>query len=259
MHASNRVSALRIFRGFAGDLKVCRRRSGDAGGPTAVEQDVLSDQHDAKVSARGARFTRRAEPTGGSDESFRVGLHVGQLLQPVPGGIGRVTELLARGLRHHVQLVPFAPGHSSSNDRASRRGWVARSMFEGAVFLRIEFSTSSGIELGRHGSCSTWTSVTLPASRCPRRARLWSSPSTTWHSFVIRRRSRNTGCRFHERALDVARKRASADHRAVGARSTGVARRGFRHERDPYRCARRVDAGSRKSRRTPERCSAPSV
>ncbi len=39
---------------------------------------------------------------------MRVGLHVGQLFQPVPGGIGRVTELLCAELPRRTDLVAFA-------------------------------------------------------------------------------------------------------------------------------------------------------
>ncbi len=42
---------------------------------------------------------------------MKVALHVGQLLQPVPGGIGRYARALMRGLpRHGVDVVPFAAG-----------------------------------------------------------------------------------------------------------------------------------------------------
>lgn len=42
---------------------------------------------------------------------LRVGLHVGQLLQRIPGGIGRYVGILARGLQAEgVSVVPFAAG-----------------------------------------------------------------------------------------------------------------------------------------------------
>lgn len=41
---------------------------------------------------------------------MRVGLHVGQLLQPVPGGIGTVTQTLWTRLPDVVDVVPFAAG-----------------------------------------------------------------------------------------------------------------------------------------------------
>lgn len=43
--------------------------------------------------------------------TLSVGLHVGQLLQPIPGGIGRYVGELARGLAGEgVRVVPFAAG-----------------------------------------------------------------------------------------------------------------------------------------------------
>ncbi len=41
---------------------------------------------------------------------LRVGVHVGQLLQPVPGGVGRVTEMLCAELPRHVDVVAFSSG-----------------------------------------------------------------------------------------------------------------------------------------------------
>lgn len=45
---------------------------------------------------------------------MRVGLHVGQLLQPVPGGIGTITQTLWTRLPDEVELVPFAAGSPRS-------------------------------------------------------------------------------------------------------------------------------------------------
>jgi glycosyltransferase involved in cell wall biosynthesis len=47
-------------------------------------------------------------------ERLRIGLHVGQLLQPVPGGIGRVTEMLCHELPRHASVVAFAGGPRSA-------------------------------------------------------------------------------------------------------------------------------------------------
>ncbi len=41
---------------------------------------------------------------------LRVGLHVGQLMQEIPGGIGRVTEMLCDELPKHADVVAFAAG-----------------------------------------------------------------------------------------------------------------------------------------------------
>ncbi len=46
-----------------------------------------------------------------SSDRLRVGLHVGQLLQPVPGGIGRYVERLLEHLpTAGVEVVPFSAG-----------------------------------------------------------------------------------------------------------------------------------------------------
>ena len=47
---------------------------------------------------------------------LRVGLHVSQLIHAIPGGIGRVTQLLCDELPKYVDVVPFAVG--SRHDRA---------------------------------------------------------------------------------------------------------------------------------------------
>ena len=47
---------------------------------------------------------------------LRIGVHVGQLLQRVPGGIGRVTEMLCDELPKHAEVLAF-----SSCPRGSRR------------------------------------------------------------------------------------------------------------------------------------------
>lgn len=53
---------------------------------------------------------------------MRVGLHVGQLLQPVPGGIGTLTQTLWIHLPDVVELVPFAAGSRRSHDALTRAG-----------------------------------------------------------------------------------------------------------------------------------------
>jgi len=52
------------------------------------------------------------DPTGRAKRltRVRVGLHVGQLFHRVPGGIGRVTELLCAELPRRAQVVAFASG-----------------------------------------------------------------------------------------------------------------------------------------------------
>ena len=61
---------------------------------------------------------------------MRVALHVGQLLQPVPGGIGRLPRTLLRGLpRYGVDVTPFAAGAAVSalpTDYVNLAGRTAR-------------------------------------------------------------------------------------------------------------------------------------
>jgi glycosyltransferase involved in cell wall biosynthesis len=52
---------------------------------------------------------------------LRVGVHVGQLVQAIPGGIGRVTEMLCDELPKHADVVAF-----SSCPRRARRALDAR-------------------------------------------------------------------------------------------------------------------------------------
>lgn len=55
---------------------------------------------------------------------MKVALHVGQLLQPVPGGIGRYVSSLAEALPEaDVDVVPFAAGASPARWSDSFRGY----------------------------------------------------------------------------------------------------------------------------------------
>lgn len=60
---------------------------------------------------------------------LRVGIHVGQLVQAIPGGIGRVTEMLCEELPKHADVVAF-----SSCPRRARAVFDAR--LGGAVEFR---------------------------------------------------------------------------------------------------------------------------
>jgi glycosyltransferase involved in cell wall biosynthesis len=60
---------------------------------------------------------------------LRVGIHVGQLVQAIPGGIGRVTEMLCDELPKHAAVVAF-----SSCPRRARAAFDAR--LGGAVEFR---------------------------------------------------------------------------------------------------------------------------
>ena len=67
-----------------------------------------------RLPGRGARRVERSDGRTGRrldhqravELTLRVGLHVGQLLQPAPGGIGTVTQTLWTHLPDVVELVP---------------------------------------------------------------------------------------------------------------------------------------------------------
>jgi glycosyltransferase involved in cell wall biosynthesis len=139
---------------------------------------------------------------------LRVGLHVGQLLQPVPGGIGRVTEMLCDELPRHTDVVAFAP----SADRA-RRALSAR-------FVDVEFrGVGPGSPRWRY---ALWhrdrrhriemnvdvchaPSLALPPTMAP-------LVVTINDVAFLRHPGAFTphGVRFHERALEIARREAAA-------------------------------------------------
>ena len=60
------------------------------------------------------RVARAARAAGTGAGTVKAGLHVGQLLQPVPGGIGRYIVHVARNLpAAGVEVVPFGAGAPS--------------------------------------------------------------------------------------------------------------------------------------------------
>jgi glycosyltransferase involved in cell wall biosynthesis len=63
------------------------------------------------------------DPTAGAKRlvDVRVGLHVGQLFQRVPGGIGRVTEMLCAELPAYTQVVAFGAGSWRARRRLGPR------------------------------------------------------------------------------------------------------------------------------------------
>jgi len=135
---------------------------------------------------------------------MRIACHAGQLLQPVPGGIGRyVTELLQELPATGGEAVAFAAGPRPS--RAPKRiPWI---------------------DLGRpHGSVryELWNRTRRPAVRID--ADVVHAPSlavppvrgaplaVTVHDVAFLRLPENTtrrGARFHRRGLEIARKEAS--------------------------------------------------
>jgi glycosyltransferase involved in cell wall biosynthesis len=139
----------------------------------------------------------------------RVGLHVGQLFQRVPGGIGRVTELLCAELPRHADVVAFA-----STSRDSRRQFRARMgdtvdfRSLGSASPRWRYELWHRFRGGR---------IDLDVDVC--HAPSLAVPPTTAPLVVtvndvafLRHPETSTphGIRFHERGLAIARREAKA-------------------------------------------------
>jgi glycosyltransferase involved in cell wall biosynthesis len=145
--------------------------------------------------------------TAGS-RRLRVGLHVGQLLQPVPGGIGRVTQMLCDELPQYTDVVAFSAGA-----RRARRALSER-------FDHIEFhGVGPGSPRWRyalwHRDRRHRIEMNVDVCHAPSLA----LPPTTAPLVVtindvafLRHRAAFTphGVRFHERALEIARREAAA-------------------------------------------------
>jgi glycosyltransferase involved in cell wall biosynthesis len=140
---------------------------------------------------------------------MRIGVHVGQLMQRVPGGIGRVTELLCTELPEHADVVAFSscPRRALGPTHARLDRCVEfRSLGPGAPQLRYEL----------------WhryrrPRIDLPVDVC--HAPSLAVPPTTAPLVVtvndvvfLRHPETSTphGVRFHERGLDIARREAVA-------------------------------------------------
>ena len=76
---------------------------------------VSRERRHAAAGLGDTRCEARAVPAPGTGAgTMKAGLHVGQLLQPVPGGIGRYIVHLARNLpAAGVEVVPFGAGAPS--------------------------------------------------------------------------------------------------------------------------------------------------
>ena len=140
---------------------------------------------------------------------LRVGVHVGQLVQPVPGGIGRATELLCDELPRHADVVAF-----STCPRRERNALVAR--FDGAVEFR---SLGPGAPRWRYELWQHYRGgrIDLRVDVCHAPS-LAIPPATaplvvTVNDVVFLRHpevSTPHGVRFHERGLEIARREAAA-------------------------------------------------
>jgi glycosyltransferase involved in cell wall biosynthesis len=159
------------------------------------------------------RFKRHVivgEMANGSGRArLRVGVHVGQLMQRVPGGIGRVTELLCTELPEHADVVAFSS--------CPRRVDAPPGM---RLDRRVEFrSLGPGAPQWRYELWHRYRRprVDLPVDVC--HAPSLAVPPTTTPLVVtvndivfLRHPDTSTphGVRFHQRGLEIARREAAA-------------------------------------------------
>ena len=161
---------------------------------------------------------------------MRVGLHVGQLLQPVPGGIGTLTATLWSGLPGHVELVPFAAG--------SRR--AHRQLADGTGRATPLVPVAPG---WRRGHYELWhrarrprvdldldvchaPSLAVPPGSAPLVVTVNDLAFRRYPEFFTRH-----GVRFHERGLELARAEAAMVIAPSTHTATELAAAGFDIER----------------------------
>lgn len=137
--------------------------------------------------------------------SLAVGLHVGQLLSRIPGGIGRYVGALARGLAgQRLRVVPFAagpaPGALVESDgyvdlgrpRGSLRYELWHRLRRPVLDLGVDVVHAPSLAVPPSGDTALVVTVhDLAFLRLP-------------HYFTIR------GLRFHEQGLRLTREHASA-------------------------------------------------
>ncbi len=132
---------------------------------------------------------------------MKVALHVGQLLQPVPGGISRYANALIRGLpQHDIDVTPFAAGAriASLPEQYVDLGWPHGSM-------RYEMWH----RFGRPRVDIDADIVHAPSLAVPPvhgRPLIVTAHDIAFHRFPSATTPR--GRRFHERGLHLARRHA---------------------------------------------------
>jgi glycosyltransferase involved in cell wall biosynthesis len=146
---------------------------------------------------------------GSGRSRLRVGVHVGQLMQRVPGGIGRVTELLCAELPEHADVVAF----SSCPRRAG-------GSFDAQLDRRVQFrSLGPGAPQWRYELWHRYRRprIDLPIDVCHAPSLAvppTSAPLVVTVNDVVFLRHPDTstphGVRFHERGLEIARREAAA-------------------------------------------------
>jgi glycosyltransferase involved in cell wall biosynthesis len=141
--------------------------------------------------------------TVNEDSSIRVALHAGQLLQPVPGGIGRYEiEVLRRLPRFGIDAVAFAAG-ARPRGVPARIPWIDLGPPHGPV--RYELWHRFGLPRVRiEADLVHAPSLAVPAVR--------GRPLVvTVHDVAFLRlpeTSTRHGVRFHARGLEIARRHA---------------------------------------------------
>jgi glycosyltransferase involved in cell wall biosynthesis len=144
----------------------------------------------------------------GVPRRMRVGLHVGQLVQPIPGGIGRVTEMLCDELPKFADVVAFA-----SCSRHARSGLDARlgdavefrSLGRSSPRWRYEVWNRYRRPLDLSVDVCHAPSLAVPPTDAPL--------VVTINDVVFLRHAETLtphGVRFHEKGLAIARREASA-------------------------------------------------
>lgn len=140
-----------------------------------------------------------------TDVAMTVGLHVGQLLQPHPGGIGRYLWELNRALRiEGAQVIPFAAGRLADDRSAGLDGYV--DLGRPGAPLRYELWHRLGRPRVRLAADVVHApSLAVPPTRLPLVVTV-NDIAFIRHPEMFPRH----GLSFHRRGLRVARERADA-------------------------------------------------
>ncbi len=133
---------------------------------------------------------------------MRVALHVGQLLQPVPGGIGRYARALVRGLPlHGVDVTPFAAGAPTPS---LPRDYVNLGRPYGSMRYELWHRWERPV-VRVHGDVVHAPSLAVPP--VSGRPLVVTAHDVAFHRFPAATTRR--GHAFHERGLELARRHAS--------------------------------------------------
>ena len=214
-----------------------RARRRDHARPHRRRDRATSSSRAAAIGSARSRGTtpracaRRRATAGSRSRSRRqrmkVACHAGQLLQPVPGGIGRYV----------IATAPRTPARRASSRSRSRPARARARRRDGAVDRPRLAARQRALRAVAPPPAPAWcgstpTSCTRRASRCRRCAarRSWS-PCTTSRSCALPDVTTRRGVSFHRRGLELARRDARARDRAVGVHAAASSiREGFEPE-----------------------------